>query len=205
MADRLNRRALILDTATQLFVKQGYDATSVRQIADEVGCTEAALYYHFKDGKRELFREVVECNVPKLFQVMERCREAQSLQELVAIYGGQMAEYAPLRSDRFRWLIAEFPQLSEAERAAIHAKYLHFHEEMTGLIERFVDDRAQAEALAWLLVSLHFGYAQLFVNLNLRSVSEFSGSQLSALLSDLIQAAFPESPPAVEPDSHDSL
>ena len=100
MPDRLNRRALILDTAAQLFVKQGYDATSVRQIADEVGCTEAALYYHFKDGKRELFREVVEGNMPKLFQVMERCREAQSLQELVTSFGEQMDRLALARSDR---------------------------------------------------------------------------------------------------------
>ena len=30
-----------------LFTTQGYDATSLRQIADRVGVTKAALYYHF--------------------------------------------------------------------------------------------------------------------------------------------------------------
>jgi AcrR family transcriptional regulator len=37
----------ILDTALDLFVEQGFDGTSVRQIAEQVGITKAALYYYF--------------------------------------------------------------------------------------------------------------------------------------------------------------
>ena len=37
----------ILATALHLFRTQGYDATSLRQIADRLGFTKAALYYHF--------------------------------------------------------------------------------------------------------------------------------------------------------------
>jgi AcrR family transcriptional regulator len=40
-------REEILDTALHLFTVQGYDATSLRQIADQLGFTKAALYYHF--------------------------------------------------------------------------------------------------------------------------------------------------------------
>jgi AcrR family transcriptional regulator len=40
-------RAEILRTAMALFTTQGYDATSLRQIADRLGFTKAALYYHF--------------------------------------------------------------------------------------------------------------------------------------------------------------
>src|SRR6478672_2537534 len=40
-------RAEILRTAMALFTSQGYDATSLRQIADRLGFTKAALYYHF--------------------------------------------------------------------------------------------------------------------------------------------------------------
>src|ERR1700694_4782548 len=40
-------RQQILDTALTLFTVQGYDATSLRQIADRLGVTKAALYYHF--------------------------------------------------------------------------------------------------------------------------------------------------------------
>jgi AcrR family transcriptional regulator len=40
-------RDQILKTAMALFTSQGYDATSLRQIADRLGFTKAALYYHF--------------------------------------------------------------------------------------------------------------------------------------------------------------
>ena len=40
-------RALILETAQRLFTERGYDATSLQMIADELGLTKAAVYYHF--------------------------------------------------------------------------------------------------------------------------------------------------------------
>ncbi len=40
-------RQRILDTAIELFTEQGYDGTSLREIAERVGVTKAALYYHF--------------------------------------------------------------------------------------------------------------------------------------------------------------
>ena len=41
-------RELILDVALDLFVDQGYDGTSLRQIAGRLGVTKAAIYYHFE-------------------------------------------------------------------------------------------------------------------------------------------------------------
>jgi len=40
-------RSEILDKALELFTRQGYAGTSLRDIADAVGFTKAALYYHF--------------------------------------------------------------------------------------------------------------------------------------------------------------
>ena len=41
-------RQQILDTAQRLFAERGYDATSLQMIADELGLTKAAVYYHFR-------------------------------------------------------------------------------------------------------------------------------------------------------------
>ncbi len=41
-------RERILDVALDLFTEQGYDGTSLRQIAEQLGVTKAALYYHFE-------------------------------------------------------------------------------------------------------------------------------------------------------------
>ena len=47
------------DVALELFSRDGYDSTSMREIAEELGVTKAALYYHFK-GKEDIVRSIVE-------------------------------------------------------------------------------------------------------------------------------------------------
>jgi AcrR family transcriptional regulator len=41
-------REAILAVALKLFSQRGYDATSLQDIADEMGLTKAAVYYHYK-------------------------------------------------------------------------------------------------------------------------------------------------------------
>jgi AcrR family transcriptional regulator len=45
--DPASTRERILDVALDLFSDQGYDGTSLREIAERLGVTKAALYYHF--------------------------------------------------------------------------------------------------------------------------------------------------------------
>ena len=47
-AAKADTRERILDVALDLFTRQGFDGTSLRQIAEELGLTKAALYYHFE-------------------------------------------------------------------------------------------------------------------------------------------------------------
>ncbi|MGW7440263.1 TetR/AcrR family transcriptional regulator [Streptomyces sp. NPDC054849] len=45
---RGDTRQRIQDVALELFAEQGYEKTSLREIAERLGVTKAALYYHFK-------------------------------------------------------------------------------------------------------------------------------------------------------------
>jgi AcrR family transcriptional regulator len=45
--EEVSTRERILDVALELFTKQGFDGTSLREIAEKLGVTKAALYYHF--------------------------------------------------------------------------------------------------------------------------------------------------------------
>jgi AcrR family transcriptional regulator len=44
---RVGTRERILDAALDLFIEKGFDKTSLREIAEQLGVTKAALYYHF--------------------------------------------------------------------------------------------------------------------------------------------------------------
>jgi AcrR family transcriptional regulator len=46
-SDGTQTRERILDVALELFTQQGYDSTSLRDIATRLGVTKAALYYYF--------------------------------------------------------------------------------------------------------------------------------------------------------------
>jgi len=51
-------RARIMDAARAMFARDGFEAVSMRAIADAVEYSPAAIYLHFKD-KAELFAEIV--------------------------------------------------------------------------------------------------------------------------------------------------
>ncbi len=52
-------RARIQQVALELFTEQGYDKTSLREIAERLAVTKAALYYHFK-SKEDIFRAILD-------------------------------------------------------------------------------------------------------------------------------------------------
>lgn len=62
-ARRLRRGPLtrkhILDSSLRLFSEKGFTRTSVRDIAQAAGITDAAIYYHF-NSKRDLFEALIE-------------------------------------------------------------------------------------------------------------------------------------------------
>ncbi len=57
--DNQSTKQKILNTALDLFSTQGFDATSVSQIADEVGIRKASVYSHFK-SKQEILESLMQ-------------------------------------------------------------------------------------------------------------------------------------------------
>ena len=63
----------ILLTALQLFARDGYEAVSVRNIAEELGITKGALYRHYRN-KRDIFDSIVD----RMIQIdAQRAKEYQ--------------------------------------------------------------------------------------------------------------------------------
>lgn len=56
--EKSSTKQAILDAALELFSRQGYEATSISQIADAVGIRKASLYSHFA-GKQDILDTLV--------------------------------------------------------------------------------------------------------------------------------------------------
>ena len=67
--ERGETRDKILDAARELFIDEGYEGVSMRQIADKIEYSPTAIYVHFKD-KDELFLEVCHQDFRLLAQSM---------------------------------------------------------------------------------------------------------------------------------------
>jgi AcrR family transcriptional regulator len=63
-------RQKIMSTAEQLFAEQGYERTSLRQIADVIGIKDPSLYKHFS-GKDALYSAVMERALQPLVDEVE--------------------------------------------------------------------------------------------------------------------------------------
>src|ERR1700722_15908882 len=63
-------RQQILATAQRLFTERGYDATSLQMIADEMGLTKAAVYYHFR-AKSEILHAAMQPGILRLKALLD--------------------------------------------------------------------------------------------------------------------------------------
>ncbi len=75
-------RERILEVAERLFLAKGFKGVSMKDIADEVQVTTAALYYHFPEGKQDLFLSMVQRTMRKWGQqAFDKAEHLPSLYE----------------------------------------------------------------------------------------------------------------------------
>jgi AcrR family transcriptional regulator len=82
-------RSRLRELALSLFAEQGYEKTSLREIAERLGVTKAALYYYFK-SKEDIVRSLVEDYVAELDALIawakEQPRTAATREEIIGRY-----------------------------------------------------------------------------------------------------------------------
>ncbi|GAA1250693.1 TetR family transcriptional regulator [Kitasatospora nipponensis] len=96
---RSGTRVRIIEVALELFSEQGYEKTSLREIADRLGVTKAALYYHFKT-KDDIVHGIVETAGAPIDETIawgeKQQWSPQVRDELLTRFAAGMAERAPL-------------------------------------------------------------------------------------------------------------
>lgn len=92
----MNKKTIIFKTAIRLFAAQGYEATTTLQIAREVGVTEPAVFYYFKN-KQSLFSAILEVAGEIYFKRLDAldfdgCEPIGCLEALISIHFAIVAE-----------------------------------------------------------------------------------------------------------------
>lgn len=72
---KLNRRSDILRAAEKLMRSRGLSGVTTRQISQEVGCSEGALYVHFK-GRLDLLLAMLEESLPGMLGPLQALKES---------------------------------------------------------------------------------------------------------------------------------
>lgn len=88
-------REQICAVALELFSEQGYDKTALREIAERLGLTKAALYYHF-ESKEEIVVAIVQSYLDQVDELLawaeQQPRTLQARRELLDRYATVVAE-----------------------------------------------------------------------------------------------------------------
>jgi AcrR family transcriptional regulator len=97
-------RSRIQEVALELFTEQGYEATSLREIAERLGVTKAALYYHFKT-KEDIVASFMEDRFAALQEIVawgqQQPRTDETRREVLHRYADTLAKSGHHRVMRF--------------------------------------------------------------------------------------------------------
>jgi TetR/AcrR family transcriptional regulator, cholesterol catabolism regulator len=96
------REAQLLDIARRLFARKGFDATSLRDIAEEAQITKAALYYYFPN-KDALYERIVIASMDALLADV-KAAVARTPTPLSQVRAFLYAAADSLEFQRDRWL-----------------------------------------------------------------------------------------------------
>jgi AcrR family transcriptional regulator len=101
------RRGEILTVAKQLFMSEGYETVTTRQLAERVGISQTGLYVYFKN-KEEILAELRQSTFRRLAArlqaiVAERARGAAMLRRLLKGYLAFALESADEYQLTLRW------------------------------------------------------------------------------------------------------
>jgi len=111
-----NTKQRIREAALDLFVRQGYEKTSLREIADQLGITKAALYYHYA-SKQELLKSLTQPLIDEFEHVLA---EHLGRRELLAAYLDLLSRnrrvFEIFTADHSALAAAELERRSEATR-----------------------------------------------------------------------------------------
>ncbi|WP_313132560.1 TetR/AcrR family transcriptional regulator [Anaerocolumna sp.] len=103
----------ILNVALELFLKNGYENTSIRMILERVG-GEVGMFYHYFDSKQEVFDKAFQHFMKKQGEKFSSLMVEQStdityrkkIEQIIDCYDAGMSDYKVLFRNNVHWTVA---------------------------------------------------------------------------------------------------
>ncbi|MFK4145516.1 TetR/AcrR family transcriptional regulator [Streptomyces sp. NPDC004065] len=179
---RGNTRQRIQDVALELFAEQGYEKTSLREIAERLDVTKAALYYHFKT-KEEIIVSLFEDLTHPIEELIEWGRRQphtlETKQEIVRRYSQALAGAEPL----FRFMQENQATVRELRIGDT------FKDRMRGLRDIIIDPEASLTDQVRCVSALFTLHAGMFVMQDLEGDPEDRRKAVLEVAIDLVTQA----------------
>lgn len=179
---RGNTRQRIQDVALELFAEQGYEKTSLREIAECLEVTKAALYYHFKT-KEEIIVSLFEDLTKPIEELIEWGRQQphslETKQEIVRRYSQALTDAAPL----FRFMQENQATVRELSIGEM------FKNRMLGMRDIIIDPDADLVDQVRCISALFTMHAGMFVLKDLEGDPEEKRKAILEVATDLVTQA----------------
>jgi AcrR family transcriptional regulator len=126
--------------ALELFAEQGYEKTSLREIAERLGVTKAALYYHFK-SKEDIVHSLTDDYFAELDALLDWAKGQPCSDEARAATLGRYVGIVMAGSEVFRFM--------EQNRASMQAmetgkdRFARFRDRLDTLVDLLIGPQAQ--------------------------------------------------------------
>lgn len=131
----------ILNAARACFMRSGYFATKMDEIADESGLSKGGIYFHF-DSKRDIFRSLVEREYERdmafIDGVLDEGRDISAI--LVELGEHFVQEFAATDKPRFTAIIAEMAIRDEEIQVMLQELQDSYIERLASVLDRAMEE-----------------------------------------------------------------
>jgi AcrR family transcriptional regulator len=101
--EKSETRDKILDAARELFVTEGYDGVSMRQVAEKIEYSPTAIYVHFAD-KQQLFHELCQQDYARLADVFQSSAMSSDPIERLKQIGNTYTEFGVRYPNHYKFM-----------------------------------------------------------------------------------------------------
>jgi len=198
--EKAETRKLILEAARTMFAREGYEATTMRGIANRIGYTATAIYHHFAD-KNALMLELCTLDFRALAAALFSIGRIADPVERIAQMGRAYVRFAEDHPEQFRFMFmtarpAVGPDLKDMDPSEDGFAFLRQAVQEAIAAGRFRDEFNDPDLVAQILWACVHGLATIHLHKSdfpethspLRDASVIVGDACDAAMRGLLRS-----------------